>query len=221
MLHDHLKRLRSQKGLSQEAAAQQLHVVRQTVSKWEKGLSVPDADMLRKIADLYGVRVSELLDETNGKTMDELSIQLASLNAQLRNRERRLRSFLKYGSISLLILLGVWLVIRYGTGLPTPTAHQETYLRFTCTLEETTYIYSLSHDQNGKVYAYGGDPWFHENVIKPRFEYSPIDTTDSQADVWIAFIEDYFHQRGGRVEIEQVDPAYRPSPEFPVYAEYQ
>ena len=61
MLHETLKALRKKKGYSQEEAASRLSVVRQTVSKWEKGLSVPDADMLTRLADLYEVTVSELL----------------------------------------------------------------------------------------------------------------------------------------------------------------
>ena len=48
MLNENLKQLRKSKGLSQEELAIRLNVVRQTISKWEKGLSVPDADMLIK-----------------------------------------------------------------------------------------------------------------------------------------------------------------------------
>ena len=46
MLSDNIKRIRKSKGLSQEELAIKLNVVRQTVSKWENGLSVPDSDML-------------------------------------------------------------------------------------------------------------------------------------------------------------------------------
>ena len=46
MLNENIKNLRKSKGLSQEELAVKLNVVRQTVSKWENGLSVPDADML-------------------------------------------------------------------------------------------------------------------------------------------------------------------------------
>ena len=63
MLGENLKKLRTEKGMSQEYMAQQLNVVRQTVSKWEKGLSEPDAGTLMKIAELLGVSVSVLLGE--------------------------------------------------------------------------------------------------------------------------------------------------------------
>lgn len=46
MLSNNVKRFRKQKGLTQENVAEALNVVRQTISKWEKGISVPDADML-------------------------------------------------------------------------------------------------------------------------------------------------------------------------------
>ena len=52
MLRDNLKRLREEADLTQDELAQRLHVVRQTVSKWERGASVPDADMLARIAAL-------------------------------------------------------------------------------------------------------------------------------------------------------------------------
>ena len=51
MLAENLKALRKAKGLSQEELAARLHVVRQTVSKWEKGRSVPDADLLIRLAE--------------------------------------------------------------------------------------------------------------------------------------------------------------------------
>ena len=51
MLSDNIKRIRKSKGLSQEELAIKLNVVRQTVSKWENGLSVLDSDMLITLAD--------------------------------------------------------------------------------------------------------------------------------------------------------------------------
>ena len=64
MLSDKLKQLRKAKKLSQEHLAKNLSVVRQTVSKWEKGFSVPDAQMLLRIAEVLDVPVDELLRET-------------------------------------------------------------------------------------------------------------------------------------------------------------
>ena len=61
MLGDNLKKFREQKGITQEDASVNLNIVRQTLSKWEKGLSAPDANMLEKIAALYDVSVNELL----------------------------------------------------------------------------------------------------------------------------------------------------------------
>lgn len=61
MLCDNIKKARIRKGISQEEMATKIHVVRQTVSKYENGLSVPDADMLLRIAELLDVPVAELL----------------------------------------------------------------------------------------------------------------------------------------------------------------
>ena len=63
MLKDNLKTLRKNKGLSQEELSIKLHVVRQTVSKWESGLSVPDAEMLITISEIFEIPVNEILGE--------------------------------------------------------------------------------------------------------------------------------------------------------------
>lgn len=98
MLHETLKTLRKQKGYSQEEAASRLNVVRQTVSKWEKGLSVPDADMLIRLAELYEVTVGELLGAPPAgegepgapqPDMPEIAEQLSRINEQLIIRNRR------------------------------------------------------------------------------------------------------------------------------------
>ena len=63
MLNKNIKALRKAKGLSQEELAIKLNVVRQTVSKWEKGLSVPDAGMVIQIAEVLATTVNVLLGE--------------------------------------------------------------------------------------------------------------------------------------------------------------
>lgn len=61
MLSENIKTIRKSKGLSQEELAVKLNVVRQTISKWEQGLSVPDADMLISISEALETPVSTLL----------------------------------------------------------------------------------------------------------------------------------------------------------------
>ena len=85
MLNENLKTLRKNKGYSQEQLAVRLNVVRQTVSKWEKGLSVPDAQMLVDIAEVFNVSVRELLgndieQETKTDTLEVIAQELAKLN---------------------------------------------------------------------------------------------------------------------------------------------
>ena len=91
MFNENLKTIRKAKGYTQEELAIKIHVVRQTISKWEKGLSVPDADTLSKLADVLEINVSELLgseikEETN---KNEVSEQLAKISEQLALKNRR------------------------------------------------------------------------------------------------------------------------------------
>mgnify|MGYP000302314033 FL=1 len=64
MLNENIKAIRKSKGLSQQELAIKLNVVRQTISKWEQGLSVPDSDMLVCISEVLETPVSTLLGET-------------------------------------------------------------------------------------------------------------------------------------------------------------
>ena len=83
MLHENLKKTRIGKGMSQEQLALRLNVVRQTVSKWEKGTSVPDADTLLRLSEVLETPVNELLGEAPLQEPAELSdiaLQLAHMN---------------------------------------------------------------------------------------------------------------------------------------------
>lgn len=107
MLGDNIKALRKNKGLTQEELAIKLNVVRQTVSKWEKGFSVPDADMLQKISDILEVDVKQLLGanieaEQGG---NELAEQLSRINEQLAIKNRRSHRIWKTAGIILLVIL--------------------------------------------------------------------------------------------------------------------
>lgn len=92
MLGENLKRMRERRGVTQEELAERVHVVRQTVSKWEKGLSVPDADLLMAVAEALQVSVSDLIgvDAVQAKSIEELSVQAAVLNEQIDLQNRRM-----------------------------------------------------------------------------------------------------------------------------------
>lgn len=95
MLSDNLKNLRKAKGLSQEELAVKLNVVRQTVSKWEQGLSVPDSEMLLRIAAELDTTVNVLLGDTvdaeESSNLKTIAAKLEVLNEQFakRNETRR------------------------------------------------------------------------------------------------------------------------------------
>ncbi len=115
MLNEKIKSLRKQKGITQEELAIRLNVVRQTVSKWEKGLSVPDADMLIRIADIFEISVSELLGANieNEIGRNEIADQLSRINEQLALKNRRVKLVLKVilGIIIGIIVLDICLVL--------------------------------------------------------------------------------------------------------------
>ena len=109
MLNENIKRIRKSKGLSQEELAIKLNVVRQTVSKWENGLSVPDSSMLIMLADELDTTVSELLGELVAEpTTDDLKIlsnKLEVINLQLAKRSITKIKTLRWILISLCVVI--------------------------------------------------------------------------------------------------------------------
>lgn len=113
MFSENLKAMRKVKGYTQEELAIKLNVTRQTISKWEKGLSVPDVDFLFKIADVLETNVGTLLggaimDEVNKDTVAE---QLAKISEQLAIKNRRSKRIWKIVGIVLLTILALNLLL--------------------------------------------------------------------------------------------------------------
>ncbi len=129
MFNENLKTLRKQKGFTHEELAIRVNVVRQTVSKWEKGLSVPDAEVLQRIAEVLDVGVNELLgaDLTQNADNNEVAQQLARINEQLAIKNRRWNHIWKVvGIIALVsVILTVLGYILFGADLSSQTSTLE------------------------------------------------------------------------------------------------
>ena len=99
------------KGLSQQELAIKLNVVRQTISKWEQGMSVPDSDMLISISEVLETPVSILLGETVVETkvsdLEVISEKLEIINLQLAQKKIARRKIIQ----GLLITLCAVIVI--------------------------------------------------------------------------------------------------------------
>ncbi|MCI8550729.1 MAG: helix-turn-helix domain-containing protein [Lachnospiraceae bacterium] len=119
MLNENMKAIRKSKGLSQEGLAVRLNVVRQTISKWEQGLSVPDSDMLISISEVLETPVSTLLGETVSEPKaDDLKViseKLEMINLQFAQKKATRRKIFHWLFISLcaLIAIGfaVWIIL--------------------------------------------------------------------------------------------------------------
>lgn len=116
MLNENIKAIRKSKGLSQEELAIKLNVVRQTISKWENGLSVPDSDMLISISEVLETPVSTLLGENVIEAkVDELKViseKLEIINLQLAQRKNTTRKLFHWLFISLCtVILTIFAVL--------------------------------------------------------------------------------------------------------------
>ena len=115
MLNENIKTIRKSKGLSQEELAIKLNVVRQTISTWENGLSVPDSDMLISISEVLETPVSTLLGETVIESkVDDLKViseKLEIINLQLAQRKTTRRKTLHWLLISLCAVIVIISVV--------------------------------------------------------------------------------------------------------------
>lgn len=116
MLNENIKALRKSKGLSQQELAIKLNVVRQTISKWEQGLSVPDSDLLIALSEALETPVSTLLGENVTESevdaVKALSEKLEIINLQFARRKTLRRKALHWMLISLcVVLVGVSAVL--------------------------------------------------------------------------------------------------------------
>ena len=111
MLNENIKAIRKSKGLSQQELAIKLNVVRQTVSKWEQGLSVPDSDMLITMSEVLETPVSTLLGETiietEVDTLKAISEKLEVINLQLAQRKAARRKIIRWLLISLCAIIAM------------------------------------------------------------------------------------------------------------------
>ena len=119
MLSENIKISRKYKGLSQDELAIKLNVVRQTVSKWERGLSVPDSEMLITLSEILEIPVSTLLGEnietSKADQLEVIAQKLEVINFQLAKKKDESRKLLHglmiVSCIGLILLFIVMLMI--------------------------------------------------------------------------------------------------------------
>uniref|UniRef100_UPI0040561206 helix-turn-helix domain-containing protein n=1 Tax=Agathobacter sp. TaxID=2021311 RepID=UPI0040561206 len=117
MLSENLKNFRKAKGLSQEELATKINVVRQTISKWEKGLSVPDSEMLVTLSEVLETPVSTLLGETvvepQADDLKAIAEKLEVINLQLAQRKSVRRNVLHWIFISVCIFIALTFLVLF------------------------------------------------------------------------------------------------------------
>ena len=207
MLSDNIKILRKKKGYSQETLAEQLHVVRQTISKWEKGISVPDAVMLDRMAELFEVPVSVLLggrlevEEEQPSELNEIAQQLSVLNDQLVQQAVRRRKVIRYAFVgvfaAIFVLIGAAIGLRVYTESQLRDEASLRTVRYECTLDGESYVYEASYNSQYQILYEGGDAWISNHVQPEQYE---------DVNVLSAQMQDYFEEKGGTCTIIDENP---------------
>lgn len=125
MLATNIRTLRQNKGWSQQDLADQIHVVRQTISKWESGLSVPDASLLIDLANVLDVSVADLLGETIDKSdktdIHVLSEKLEAINLTLAKQQIKKQKIIGLTIGITMVILSVIFIALIGLNSPYKT----------------------------------------------------------------------------------------------------
>lgn len=140
MLGENIAALRKKQGMSQQTLAEQLFVTRQTISKWEKNLSVPDAEALVRLADALDTTVQALLGqpgEASGEPSD-LAAALNRINDQLAIQNRRRSRIWKVVAwvIGLYVAFNVLLLILGYAGMVQYTSEEQVITENIVVIEE-------------------------------------------------------------------------------------
>ena len=116
MLSENIRAVRKSKGLSQEELAVKLNVVRQTISKWEQGLSVPDSNMLISLSEALDTPVSvllgEIVEQTEVNDLKVISEKLEIINSQLAlSRNAKRKNLTVFFSLLAVAIIAVWILL--------------------------------------------------------------------------------------------------------------
>ena len=116
MLSENIKVIRKSKGLSQEELAVKLNVVRQTISKWEQGLSVPDSNMLIALSEALDTPVSvllgEIVEQTEVNDIKVISEKLEIINLQLAmSRKAKRKKLIVFFSLLAIVIIAIFALL--------------------------------------------------------------------------------------------------------------
>ena len=116
MLSENIKAIRKSKGLSQEELAIKLNVVRQTISKWEQGLSVPDSNMLISLSEALDTPVSvllgEIVEQAEVNDLKVISEKLEIINLQLAlSRKAKRKKLTIFFSLLAVVIIAIFALL--------------------------------------------------------------------------------------------------------------
>ena len=196
MLSQNLKNIRKNKGFTQEELACRLHVARQTISKWEKGYSVPDAQVLSEMADIFEVSVAELLGAEGIKNAenDALIEQLSRINEQLAIKNRRARRIWK--TIIIVILAFVIMFVSFAAigfvSFNSDSNKEAGMTAWDCYLNGEVYSYQVTYNKNFQILTGGGDAYLSNHISLDQYD---------DANELAAHLHDYIIDRGGKIKV--------------------
>ena len=207
MLSDNIRTIRKNRGFTQEELAARLHVTRQTISKWEKGYSVPDAELLSRMAEILEVPVTELLGAPSSEAADPEPIveQLSRLNEQLAVRNRRAARIWRTVGIALAVIVVLYIALAAAGAIlfRGETVAPAGSVTWKAELDGETSFFGLEYTENYRVTAVSSNVSVTESFNIS--EYSDARTAQDALYGW-------YEGRGGTVELVRQSGLQLPEP---------
>lgn len=216
MLGENIRKARIDAGLSQEELGEKLHVVRQTISKWEKGASAPSAELLLELAGALDADVESLLgaDGTPSKSLDELAMHSALLNEQLSIqvlRMNKLVGILKGSIIAVIAIAVVAMIVWFVLYAFMPKDSRAIFVDYELDGEAgQVQIWLDSHDPSAtRGWALSGEgaisDWLAGEGVDPTFSVNGADPMvgflgeSGSAQLALRAFEVAIESRGGKI----------------------
>lgn len=194
MLNENIRTIRKNKGYTQEELATRLHVTRQTISKWEKGYSVPDAAMLSDMAEVLEVSVADLLgaEKVDPEQTDAVVEQLSRINEQLVIKNRRAKRIWKTIIIvAVVIFVAIPLAVTIPGlimySLPTSESTGIGITEWDISVDGKDYKYEIKYDKNYNIESRSseGDPTIDEELNLDSYQ----DANEVKQEI-VSYVED-------------------------------
>ena len=147
---EYIRALRKNKGWTQMQLAEQLHISDKAVSKWERGISFPDIELMEELAQVFQVDVADIIRGEEAGRAEHTVNELVKDTIDIAKREKK-RQIRKYRWVLCILFVLFGVLIGYSVENIQKNYILEYHLCMNAVVESKgEVIYVRETDANGK-----------------------------------------------------------------------